>query len=72
MVISQHPPSDPPPNHPFAISFDLLEKHWSEFFSTTRKNGKEYKHIYIVKKESRWYLRVRRAGTEISLDQYAI
>jgi len=56
----------------FAIPFELLERHWSEFFSTTRKNGKEYKHIYIVKKESRWYLRVRRAGTEISLDQYAI
>ena len=56
----------------FAIPFDLLEKHWSEFFSTTRKNGKEYKHIYIVKKESHWYLRVRRAGTEIPLDQYSI
>jgi hypothetical protein len=56
----------------FAIPFNLLEKHWSEFSATTRKNGKEYKHIYIVKKESRWYLRVRRAGTEMPLDQYSI
>lgn len=59
-------------NDAFAIPFKLLENYWTEFFSTTRKNGKEYKHIYIVQKDSNWFLRVRRAGTEVPLAPYAI
>jgi hypothetical protein len=31
----------------FAIPYSLLEQHWDELYSTTKKNGKEYKHIFI-------------------------
>lgn len=56
----------------FAIPYSLLEKHWSEFYATTKKNGKEYKHIFIYKTSNGYSLRIREVGTEIDLAQYKI
>jgi len=56
----------------FAIPYSLLEHYWDELYSTTKKNGKEYKHIFIFKTASGYSLRVGKVGTEIDLSSYKI
>jgi hypothetical protein len=56
----------------FAIPYSLLELHWNDLYSTTKKNGKEYKHIFIYRTARGYSLRVGKVGTEIDLEKLKI
>jgi hypothetical protein len=56
----------------FAIPYSLLELYWNDLYSTTKKNGKEYKHIFIYRTARGYSLRVGKVGTEIDLEKLKI
>lgn len=56
----------------FAVPFSILENHWDEFYTTVKKNGKEYKHIFIYKTDIGFLMRIGKIGTEIKLSDYLI
>lgn len=56
----------------FAIPYSLLEQHWGDLYSTTKKNGREYKHIFIYKTTTGYFLRVGKVGAEVDLGPYKI
>ncbi len=56
----------------FAIPCSILEQHWDDLYSTTRKNGREYKHIFIYKTITGYFLRVGKVGVEVDLSPYKI
>jgi hypothetical protein len=56
----------------FAIPYSLLEQHWSDLYSTTKKNGREYKHIFIYKTTTGYFLRVGKVSIEVDLGPYKI
>ena len=53
-----------------ALPFAFLEKHWENLNSTIRANGSEYKHIFVLPKNDRYYLVLNGSGGLIDLSEY--
>jgi hypothetical protein len=56
----------------FAVPYGLLEDYWGGFYGTIKKNGQEYKHIYIHEIGGKYFLRPKDRGTDIDLTQFII
>lgn len=56
----------------FGVPYKLLEEYWDGLYGTVKKNGQEYKHIYIHEIGGKYYLRPKDRSTDIDLSPYVI
>jgi hypothetical protein len=55
----------------FAIPYEILEKYWEHFWSTTKKNGLVYKHILVFRVDKKFILRIKSIDAEIDLTEFS-